>query len=595
MRDLELLAPASDKYVAMQAVLHGADAVYMGGPSHGARKKAANSIEDIRETVEFAHRFRARVYVTVNTIVYEHELKSVENLCWELYRTGVDALIVQDMALLRLDLPPMALHASTQCDTRTPEKARFLQDVGFSQIVLARELSVVEVGSIHESVDVPLECFVHGALCVSYSGRCGASELSTGRSANRGECSQMCRMPYTLRNGKGDILEKERYLLSLRDFNASAMLEEMVMAGASSFKIEGRLKDAAYVKNITAFYRGELDRVIASHPDMFRRSSFGISEIAFDPRPEKSFNRGFTDYFLGGRRQVSMASLKTPKSMGELIDNPCELNNGDGISFFNSKGEYEGVGVNRVDNGRIVGNRPFVLPKGARIHRTSDRIWQSLMMRDTASRTLWVDMEIDNKGVTARDERGVEVRLALNADIDVAHKTMNPEPLFAKLGGTVYKLRSFKNSLPADAFIPASQLTALRRRVVEALDKANVTTYAFGCRRPENVKAEYPDDALDGRCNVANSVARKFYEDHGVESVADAYEVTPPEDEAVVMTTRYCIRRELGCCLKDKRVSAEKRSRFSGPLSIFTGPHCFRLDFDCTRCEMNVTKLREQV
>ena len=591
MRTLELLAPAADKDVAMQAILHGADAVYMGGPSHGARKKAANLIEDIRETVQFAHRFRARVYVTVNTIVYERELESVESLCWELYRAGVDALIVQDMSLLRLNLPPVALHASTQCDTRTPEKARFLQDVGFSQIVLARELSVEEIGKVHDAVDVPLECFVHGALCVSYSGRCGASELSTGRSANRGECSQMCRMPYTLRNGKGDILEKDRFLLSLRDFNASAMLEDIVMAGASSFKIEGRLKDVAYVKNITAFYRRELDRIITSRPDMFRRSSFGDSEIAFGPRPEKSFNRGFTEYFLRGSRQVSMASLNTPKSMGEPIYDLRELNNGDGISFFNSKGEYEGVGVNRVDNGRIIGNRPFVLPRGACIHRTFDRSWQSLMMRDTALRTLWVDMKIDKEGVTARDERGMEVRVAMEADIDVARKPMNPEPLFAKLGGTVYRLRAFKNSLPSDAFIPASQLTALRRRMVDALDKANLTTYAFDYRRPENIKVKYPGETLDGRDNVANSVARKFYEDHGVKSIEDAYEVKCPKDEATVMTTRYCIRRELGCCLKDKQVGAEKRVRFSGPLTISTGPHRFRLDFDCAHCEMNVVKL----
>lgn len=248
MRPLELLAPAADRNVAVQAILHGADAVYMGGPSHGARKKASNSIDDIREVVSFAHRYRARVYVTVNTLVYGHELKSVEKLCRELYDAGVDALIVQDMSLLRLNLPPLALHASTQCDTRTPDKARFLQDVGFSQIVLARELSLDEIREIASSVTVSLECFVHGALCVSYSGRCGASLMSLGRSANRGECAQMCRLPYTLRNGRGEVVEKDKYLLSLRDFNASGRIEELILAGVSSFKIEGRLKDADYVK-----------------------------------------------------------------------------------------------------------------------------------------------------------------------------------------------------------------------------------------------------------------------------------------------------------------------------------------------------------
>ncbi len=590
MRHLELLAPASNKHVAMQAILHGADAVYMGGPSHGARHKAANSIEDIRDTVEFAHRYRAKVYVTVNTIVYENELRAVELLCHDLYRAGVDALIVQDMSLLRLNLPPIALHASTQCDTRTPAKARFLQDVGFSQIVLARELSVNEIREIADAVEVPIECFIHGALCVSYSGRCGASCLTTGRSANRGECSQMCRMPYTLRNAKGEILEKDKYLLSLRDFNASHMLEEMVMAGASSFKIEGRLKDADYVKNVTAFYRAELDRIIAAHPDIFARSSYGVSEVSFTPQLGKSFNRGFTDYFLRGRRNVSMASLSTPKSMGEVIDDVRQLNNGDGISFFNARGEYEGVAVNGIRNGKVVGNRPFALPKGAEIHRTFDRQWQTIMARDTASRTIWVDMSIDAKGVTARDERGVEVRIALDTDIDVARKPMNVEPIFAKLGGTIYRLRHFENHLPQAAFIPASQLTALRRRVVETLDKANLDNYKYDYRRLECKEAKYPAKKLDSRDNVANPLARKFYEEHGVKDVDMAYEVKRPPNESVVMTTRYCLRRELGCCLKDSVVSPERRNRYAGPLTITTGPNRFRLDFDCANCEMNLVK-----
>ncbi|MDE6382545.1 MAG: U32 family peptidase, partial [Muribaculaceae bacterium] len=464
MRQLELLAPAADRDVAVQAILHGADAVYMGGPSHGARRKAANSIDDIRATVEFAHRYRARVYVTVNTLVYENELRKVEALCRDLYLAGVDALIVQDMSLLRLDIPPITLHASTQCDTRTPEKARFLQDAGFSQIVLARELSIDETRRIADSVDVPLECFVHGALCVSYSGRCAASQVSLGRSANRGECAQMCRLPYTLRNGRGEVVEKDRYLLSLRDFNASARIEEMALAGVSSFKIEGRLKDSSYVKNVTAAYRHAIDAVIARHPGMFCRSSCGKSKIAFTPDLSKSFNRGFTEYFLDGRHPGTMASLSTPKSMGEIIRDPRMLNNGDGISFFNASGEYEGVGVNRVENGRIVGSRPFRLPKGAVIHRTLDRCWQSLMSRDTASRSIRVDITIDETGVSAADERGVKVRVALDADRSVARKPMDPRPVFAKLGGTVYRLGEFVNNLAPSTFIPASQRTALRRR-----------------------------------------------------------------------------------------------------------------------------------
>lgn len=406
MRELELLAPAADKETAREAILHGADAVYMGGPSHGARQNASNSIEDIRETVEFAHRFRARIYVTVNTLVYDRELKDVERLVWELYRAGVDAIIVQDMSLLRMDLPPIALHASTQCDTRTVEKARFLEEVGFSQIVTARELCLDELRAICSSVSVPVECFVHGALCVSYSGRCGASQACFSRSANRGACAQICRLPFTLRNSKGEILEKEKHLLSLRDLNASESVPRLIEAGVSSFKIEGRLKEPGYVKNVTAAYRRIIDDYIAAHPAQYRRSSFGVSELTFIPQLDKSFNRGFTDYFINGRTPGRMASLRTPKSMGERIKDFSELHNGDGISFFNEEGEYEGVKVNRIDNGRIIGARRFKLPKNAPVFRTFDIEWQKKMSRPSAERKIRLDVEISPSGITGSDERG---------------------------------------------------------------------------------------------------------------------------------------------------------------------------------------------
>lgn len=587
MRSLELLAPAADKEIAMQAVLHGADAVYMGGPSHGARKKASNSIDEIKETVDFAHQFGARVYVTVNTIVYEHELKKVEELCRELYLAGVDALIVQDMSLLRLDIPPIALHASTQCDTRTVEKARFLEDVGFSQLVLARELTLSEIKEIVCNVNVPVECFVHGALCVSYSGRCAASAVCMGRSANRGECAQMCRLPYVLRNGRGEILEKNKYLLSLRDFNASANIEELIMAGVASFKIEGRLKDDAYVRNVTAAYRNIIDSVIKRYPDRFCRSSYGVSDIAFTPDLYKSFNRGFTTYFLNGKDKGSMASIRTPKSMGEVIKDIKSLNNGDGISFFDEDGEYVGVGVNRIEKNRIIGSRPFVMPKGTQIHRTLDRRWQTMMNGPTASRTLWVDIEIDEKGISACDERCNKVRIALDAEKTEARKPMDPKPLFAKLGATIYRLRNFKNNLSQTTFIPASQLTLLRRKVIKALDFANLTNYKYDYRHKEKNVA-YPFEKLDARDNVANSLAYKFYKEHSVDKIEEAIEVKTPGAETEIMTTRYCLRRELGCCLKDPKVKESKKARFAPPLTISTGPHTFRLDFDCRHCEMKL-------
>lgn len=588
LRPLELLAPAANKDVAMQAILHGADAVYIGASSHGARSRAANSLEDIAELAKFAHIYRARVYVTVNTLVYEKEIPAVESLVWDLYRVGVDAIIVQDMALLRMNLPPIALHASTQCDTRTVDKALFLEEVGFSQIVLARELQLDEIKGICAAVSVPVECFIHGALCVSYSGRCAASQMELGRSANRGECAQMCRMPYTLRNGRGDILEQDRYLLSLRDFNASERIEDMIIAGVSSFKIEGRLKDASYVKNVVAAYRAIIDRVIGKYPDRFCRSSFGKSELAFTPKLDKSFNRGFTQYFLPGRDSRSMASILTPKSMGEEISDPNELHNGDGISFFNEREEYVGVGVNRVSHGRIIGSRPFRLPKGAVIHRTLDREWQSLMEKPTAKRTVWMDVEIDETGVSASDERGCRVRVPLAVDKMEAQKPMDPRPVFAKLGNTNYHLRNFVNSLDEKTFIPASQLTSVRRRLIEALDEANLATYRYDYRRPEELTVKYAERNLDPRSNVANSLAENFYRDHGVAEIHPAVEVKRPEGETEVMTTRYCIRRELGVCLKDKNVSPSRRQRYAGPLTIQTGPHTFRLDFDCAHCEMRV-------
>lgn len=589
MRALELLAPAADKDVAREAILHGADAVYMGGPSHGARKKAANSLEDIAETVRFAHQYRARVYVTVNTLVYEKELREVERLVWSLYRIGVDALIVQDMSLLHMNLPPIALHASTQCDTRTPEKALFLEKMGFSQIVLARELSIEEIREICSTVSVPVECFIHGALCVSYSGRCAASQVSVGRSANRGECAQMCRMPYTLRNSRGEVLEKDKYLLSLRDFNASELLPAMIEAGATSFKIEGRLKDADYVKNVTAAYRSIIDGVIAANPDKYYRSSYGESAIDFTPQLDKSFNRGFTEYFLLGRRSDKMASLLTPKSMGEIVSDTRRLHNGDGISFFNAAGEYEGVGVNRVENGRIMSARPFRLPKNAVIHRTYDREWQTMLGKPTARRTISVDITLTETCAMARDERGVSVSVALDCTKQKAEKPMDPRGIFAKLGNTVYKLREFRNELNPDTFIPASQLTALRRRLIDALNTANEATYPYSYRRPEDKSFPYPSESLDRRDNVANSVAENFYREHGVKRMEKAIECGPVSGEQTVMTTRYCIRRELGCCLK-KKIAPELRAKYEGPLTISTGPHRFELRFDCANCEMSVVK-----
>lgn len=585
MRELELLAPAGNKEIAIQAILHGADAVYMGASSHGARRNAANSVDDVRRVVDFAHVYRAKVFVTVNTIVYENELRQVERLVDELYRAGVDALIVQDMALLRLDIPPIQLHASTQCDIRTPEKARFLQEVGFSQLVLPRELTLQEIRAIHDAVDIPIECFIHGALCVSYSGRCHASQAVCGRSANRGECAQICRLPYTLTDADGRILAKDKHLLSLRDFNTSDMIPELAKAGASSFKIEGRLKEAAYVKNTVAAYREIIDRLIDTHPEEYRRSSFGRSETAFRPQLSKSFNRGFTHYFLERRRPRGIISPDTPKSLGEPIDDIRELHNGDGISFFDAKGNYTGALVNGISGSRILTSRHCEIPKGAQIYRTSDLQWDRMMQRDTATRKIKVSFSLDSKGLTAKCERGCMVRVPLDCTFDTARKPQDFSAIFSRLGNTPYEMSEFTSTLSPDIFIPAAQLTELRRKAISALDEANLSTYPFAYRRKENAEAKYMTQRLDYRDNVANDLAAQFYRSHGVKKIERALETSPKPEQAPVrvMTTRHCILRELGLCKKEK-----ESARVAEPLSLISGKTSFTLEFNCRDCEMHL-------
>lgn len=586
-RSLELLAPASNAEVAFEAIKHGADAIYIGASSHGARKAASNSLADIRRVVEFAHKFRARVYVTINTVVFDNELKHVEKLCKDLYRLGVDALIVQDMSLLRLDLPPIALHASTQCDIRTPEKARFLQDVGFSQLVLARELSLSEIKSIVESVDIPVESFIHGALCVSYSGKCHASCAATGRSANRGECAQLCRLPYTLRDSKGEILEKDKYLLSLKDLNVTNLIPQLIKTGVSSFKIEGRLKDAAYVKNVVSHYNNILNSFIWKAPESYRRSSCGTTEISFRSDPTKSFNRGFTDYFLSNRQPAHIASMNTPKSLGEKITDFSLLNNGDGISYFTPNGEYKGLNVNRIEGGKILSSKRVEIPTGTAVYRTKDIEWQKKMSKDTAMRKISLDISVDEKGVTASDERGVAIRIPLDVKMEKARKAMDYAREFSRLGNTIYNLRHFSSVIDPEIFIPPSELARVRRNLVEKLDEANLATYPYHYRREEKTDTIYPLKKLGFEENVANSLAEKFYRDHGVLSIEKAIEVTGIKNkkEIVVMTTRHCILRETGRCKK-----LMKGIKLSEPLSLSDGRNHYKLKFDCANCEMKIIR-----
>ncbi|MCH5228518.1 MAG: U32 family peptidase [Muribaculaceae bacterium] len=587
---LELLSPATNAEIAIQAILHGADAVYIGASSHGARKAASNSIDEIKRVVDFAHTYRAKVYITVNTIVYENELKEVEQLCRDIYKTGADALIVQDMALLRLDLPPIALHASTQCDIRTPEKAKFLEEVGFSQLVLARELTLEEIKRITESVSIPVETFIHGALCVSYSGRCHASWALTGRSANRGECAQICRLPYTLKDCEGKEICNDKYLLSLKDFNASHQLEDLIDAGVRSFKIEGRLKDMSYVKNITSFYNQKLNNIVEKRKGCLSRNSYGETKVKFTPQPDKSFNRGFTNYFLEKRKPLEIASLLTPKSLGEKIENVSVLNNGDGISFIDKEGKFTGVNINRIEGNRIIPARKIDIPRNAQIYRTSNIKWEQLLTTETASRKIGLDIIINNSGITAEDERGVRVKLPLDIPYEKATKPMDFSLVFSKLGNTPYKLNKLKNYVDSERFYRASELTVLRRNLISCLDRANKATYPFEYRREENRQAKFPYEILTFQDNVANSVAKKFYHDHGVKLIERAAELDKGKlRDKVVMTTRHCILRELGMCLKEKG----KPEKYRLPLYLKNERGEFILDLDCRNCEMKV-KLPEK-
>ncbi len=604
---IELLAPARDADIAIAAIDHGADAVYMGASHHGARADATNTLDDVGRACDYAHRFGAKIYATVNTLIYDDELMEVERLVHDLYRIGVDALIVQDLGLLRLDLPPIALHASTQCDLRTPEKAQFLEALGFSQLVMARELTLDEIAAIRRVTTVPLEAFVHGALCVSYSGRCAISQVLKGRSANRGECAQLCRLPYDLVDGKGRVIVEGKHLLSLRDMARHDRLEQMMAAGVSSFKIEGRLKDIGYVKNVVAYYRRAIDQVIGRYPDRYSRASQGTAELTFEPALEKSFNRGFTHYFLDERRPQdgsSMASIDTPKSQGEYlgralrcngntlkIDTKASLANGDGLSFTDARGQFSGARVNRaLGNGTVLLREQADIGRGTPIYRTADKAFNDLLAKPSASRTIAVDAQLRYTGgmltLTLADERGNRVTHTVECDLQPAAKPQGDRQVaeLGKLGGTIYRLREAQ--VPGDVFVPASLLARLRRETIDLLDRNHRITRPIDKRRPEDMTVPCPITTLSPADNVANHLAEQLYRDHGVADIAPALEAGAPVTDATpLMHTRYCLRRQLGACLKGKRADSLPRE-----LYLKTGTTLLKVNCDCKNCEMILTR-----
>lgn len=600
---LELLAPAKNLAYGIEAINHGADAVYIGGPAFGARSAAGNSLGDIEALARHAHRFGAQVFVAFNTLLHDHELEQARRLTHQIYEAGADALIVQDMGLLALDLPPIALHASTQTDNRTPEKVKFLQDVGFSQVVLARELSLEQIRAIGAQTSVQLEFFIHGALCVSYSGQCNISYARTGRSANRGECAQLCRLPCSLQKPDGEVLVESGHLLSLKDMDQSANLEALIEAGIRSFKIEGRLKGLDYVKNVTAWYRQKLDAILERRSDLVAASA-GRCTYGFTPDPKKSFNRGSTDYFLHGR-QPGIDSPRSPKYLGEPLGRvsrigrdgfeidgkPVTLNNGDGLGFFKPNDELVGMRLNKVEGKQLLLSEPVPgLKIGTEIYRNHDQAFSKLLEKSSSERRIRVDMRLsecdEGLRIALCDEQGVEASVTLVCDKQIAD---NPERALqqardqlAKLGNTAFVAREIELAFTTPLFIAASALNGLRRDGIAALEAARLASYRRPERRVPLRDTTYPQHRLSYLGNVLNQAAEDFFREHGVERIAPAFEANQEEGEVMLMITRHCIRYSQNLCPKE--VPGLKPE----PLELKMGKDIFRLRFDCKRCEMQV-------
>ena len=604
VRKIELLSPAKDLNCGIEAVNHGADAVYIGAPKFGARAAAGNSLEDIRTLCDYAHQFGVRVYVALNTILKEDELEEAQRLVWSLYEAGTDALIVQDMALMQMDLPPVPLHASTQTDNRTVEKVHFLEQAGFTQVVLARELSLDEIRRIASETDVALEVFVHGALCVSFSGQCYLSAALSGRSANRGECAQYCRLPYTMVDADGKIIADNKHLLSLKDMNRADELEALMDAGVSSFKIEGRLKDVSYVKNVTAYYRKKLDEILKRRPEYVRVSS-GVSRYTFTPQVEKSFNRGFTSFYLHGRTP-DVTAFDTPKSLGEFVGTVKEirgnsftvagltpLNNGDGLVFFNARGELDGFRVNRVVDNRVYPQEmPRLSPK-MKLYRNYDQQFEKLLSKPSAVRKIGVSMTFtDNPGgfsLEMEDGSGARITVARLFAKELAEKeqTDNIRVQLAKLGNTLFEAEKIEVNLTDNWFVPSSLLADMRREAVNLLLSDRRIRYPRELsRKPDSVaKPLFPQQQLTYLGNVANTRACSFYQEHGVKTIDPAFELKAP-DHVPLMFSKHCLRYSMGWCSTYQK----KKSPFREPYYLLYKKVRLRLMFDCKHCQMLVLK-----
>ncbi|MHB0995157.1 MAG: peptidase U32 family protein [Elusimicrobiales bacterium] len=597
-KQLELLAPAKDLACGIDAVNCGADAVYIGAERFGARVSAGNTLSDIAKLAAYARRYRVKVYAALNTVLSDEELPRAQKLAYGLWEAGVSALIVQDMGLLETGLPPIPLIASTQCHNSTPEKVLFLEKAGFKRVILARELTLEEIKTIRAATSVELEAFVHGALCVCYSGRCYLSYALGGRSGNRGECAQPCRKLYTLKDGSGEAIAVNKHLLSLKDLNLSRRLSHLAAAGITSFKIEGRLKDSGYVRNIVAFYRRELDKVMAKKG--YGRPSIGRSFAAFEPNPAKTFNRGYTEYFIDGN-PADIASPDTPKFVGEPLGLAFDVKNGsfgihgaeklhpgDGVSYFDKTGTLTGSMVNGVTGTRVRVNNIKGMENGTAVYRNLDHEFMKAVEKLGAQRKLSLKLEFsDYEGgftLKASDERGAAAEARWRG---VKSKAEKPEQALdtirkqlSKLGETEYYLESLELKLSKPYFLPVSALNDLRRDALAALAKAEAPVPPREEAKLVPNDYPYPEGTLDFTANVLNSRAARFYKRHGVKEVAMAAEGGADLTDKPLMTTKYCLRRRLGLCRKGKEVE---------PLFLEDAENRrFRLEFDCARCEMKL-------
>lgn len=597
IKNIELLSPAKTAEIGIEAIKHGADAVYIGAPKFGARSAASNTIEELQTLIDYAHLFHAKVYITFNTILKDEELAEAEQLIKKLYEIGADALIVQDMAIFEMDLPPIAIHASTQTDNRTLEKVKFFESIGCSQVVLARESSLEQIKNISSNTNVALEAFVHGALCVSYSGQCYSSQALCGRSANRGNCAQICRLPFDLQDSEGHSFGKYHWL-SLKDLDLSASLEEMIEAGISSFKIEGRLKDADYVKNITAYYRQKLDDILKKHSS-WHRTSDGYCNYTFVPNVCKTFHRDATDYFYHGRHN-GIASLYTPKSTGEFIgtviysdsksmslDTKVVLHNGDGLCYLDDKNQFQGFRVNRVEGKMLFPAESLVLKKGTQVYRNADIEYERILSKPSAIRKIPIKIALRDNILSASD--GVSnATVIISQEKIIAQKPQDENIRFqlSKLGDTIYESSDIE--INSNWFFPSSILSDARRRMVVELNRLRIETHpkTQACIKKNNL--QFPKTELDYTGNVYNHLAETFYKRHGVLSLQRAFEQNAQQN-LTLMFCKHCIKYTLGACLNHPNPDVHiLKTPLQEPLHLIYKNYYLRLQFDCKNCEMHV-------